>query len=307
MALILNEVYVGYSNLWRYGLNRILRIFPVYWAILGLALLLTVLGADSLFSIGSTKLDMMAKPDSVQELIGNILLVLPWDSQLTISQSWSLRIELVFYLLMVFLVRKWWVVAIWFMISAIYCAYQIHHQVLFLKLYSTVTGASIAFSLGAGIYYLSQKVKLANFHLLIATVFFISHLVFAPSIWNFQHEGQALEMLFQRSHFGLYANVLLAGYVIWAIYSFESKNKIPLLLKSTGQTLGNIAYAIFLIHWIAAVIVINSGVAFDNKQIFVPLALIVTHILAIGFNKFVERPINEKLRDRLRPPRPMIG
>ena len=44
MALILNEKYVGVGSYKKFILSRFYRIFPVYWVVLLVALLLSVIG-----------------------------------------------------------------------------------------------------------------------------------------------------------------------------------------------------------------------------------------------------------------------
>jgi len=247
MTLVINQVYTGYANLWRYGANRFLRIFPIYWAILTLAIVLVVIaGLDPNPHNGPTKFSIMPLPETVSGFLGNYTLLYPWDAKLMISQSWSLRVELVFYLAMIILSRRFWIVCLWFIISVVYCAHLFRENSIFLDLYYTAYGASIAFSVGALVYFLSQKVKLKNLHLYISASLFLIHLIFASKIWSFSTDGIALEMLFRPHHYGLFGNIFLAGYVIWAIYSYEEKNEINPQLKSFGQKMGNIAYAIFL-------------------------------------------------------------
>lgn len=144
MTLILSEVYTGFANSWRYALNRILRIFPVYWAALAIALIVGYLGLETLIK----DIEAAYQPQSATEFIGNFTLVAFWESKLTISQAWSLRVELVYYALMVFLCRDWRIVLIWLFCSILICAYQVNENSVFYLRYSTIAGASIAFALG---------------------------------------------------------------------------------------------------------------------------------------------------------------
>ncbi len=297
MTLILSEVYTGFANSWRYALNRILRIFPVYWAALAIALIVGYLGLETLIK----DIEAAYQPQSATEFIGNFTLIAFWESKLTISQAWSLRVELVYYALMVFLCRDWRIVLIWLFCSILICAYQVNENSVFYLRYSTIAGASIAFALGALVYHLKNRLHLSPIHLYISTIVFFGHLVFASHIWNFPHEALGFTIFFMPHHFGLYGNTLAAAYLIWAIVSVSNISAKSNMVEKVGKPLGNIAYAIFLTHWIAAILIVNLGVNNENKLIYVPLSLVVLHVISFALYRFVETPVNKRLRDRIRP------
>lgn len=302
MTLILSEVYTGFGNSWRYALNRILRIFPVYWAALAITLIFGFSGLQTLIDVGND-IEAAYKPKSITELIGNFTLVAYWKSSLSIFQAWSIRVELVYYALMVFLCRDRRLVLIWLICSVFICAYHINENSPFYLRYSTVAGASIAFALGAAVYHLKKLLRLSTLHLYISSFVFFLHLIFASRIWNFIPDTQNFEIIFVPHHYGIYGNCLAAAYLIWAIASSTQNPSKSDKLEKIGKPLGDIAYAIFLTHWIAAMVVVNLGISGKNKLIFVPLTLIVLHIISFTLFKAVEAPINSRLRDRIRPAR----
>src|SRR5207248_2285953 len=106
MAFILNEKYVGKNNSFRLFItNRFLRIYPTYW----LTLLITFL-----FSV-SFVMQYAQAHYLLYTLVKNIALFPTLDylvylpkiyGGLFVSQSWTLGLELTFYLLAPFFVRK---------------------------------------------------------------------------------------------------------------------------------------------------------------------------------------------------------
>ena len=201
MALILNEVYTGKRNIFRYVLNRVLRIYPLYLA----AFVLSVLVLYAGMSMEYSKI-----PDSPKALFSNLTLLYDWDSVNTVTQSWSLRIELVFYLLMIILCRNFTITIIWFFLSVILTIYLLNQELVFSKYYNTLLGSSLAFSGGSLIYFLKSKMSLQVIHLPISFTLWILHLVFAKSIWRFPEIPSAIHAIFHKHHYGLYANVILS-------------------------------------------------------------------------------------------------
>ena len=117
MSKILNEVYVGKRWFLRYGINRCLRIFPAYLVTLLLTLSAIALYpqvANIQFNAYMTLDEVMSVPTGFWGWAENLSLLYVGDGKLTVSQSWSLRVEIVFYFVMAFLVRRPLLVLVWF-------------------------------------------------------------------------------------------------------------------------------------------------------------------------------------------------
>ena len=110
MTLVLNGSYSGRGGWKRYGLNRLLRIFPPYLFVLLLSLVLVFLApglATVPVAMELTFGQVVRSPDTLGDWFANLTLVLPWSNgNLAVSQAWSLRIELVFYALMIPIVTR---------------------------------------------------------------------------------------------------------------------------------------------------------------------------------------------------------
>lgn len=103
--------------------------------------------------------------------------------------------------------------------------------------------------------------------------------------------------------YGLYGSTVIAGYLLLVIICNDNKTGS---WSQFGKQLGDLAYAVFLLHWVAAALLIALGVGFENKLIFIPLAFLLLNLLAFVLHRTVEKPLNNTLRRRIRGPRSWI-
>ena len=301
MCLVINETYTGPGGIGRYALNRILRIYPIYLLVLGLSILVTI-GFQSVLEQplgnGLTFGKVMPLPESFGDWVANVtLLYLPSGNTFNVSPAWSLRVELFFYAAMLVLTRRVWLVVVWVGASMLYALWLEHQGVFFIDRYTSVFGASIAFSLGASVYYLRQFVRIPDWNIPIATTAYFLHLWFAPDIWGFARNYPTVRWFFESSTFGLYGNVMLGAYLLFAIVSSDRTRPVT---HRIGAIAGNLAYPIFLLHWIAGTIILQTGVSFDEKSVYIPVALLTVNAMAFLAYRWVELPINRGLRARIR-------
>lgn len=119
ISLVLNEKYVKKNNSYELFItNRLLRIFPLYWIILFLTLLssLILYFAGQKNNIITLELIPLLQKDffSILNYLGkNLTLLITWDYFkvqfpyfLAGPQFWFIQIELMFYLIAPFIVRK---------------------------------------------------------------------------------------------------------------------------------------------------------------------------------------------------------
>jgi peptidoglycan/LPS O-acetylase OafA/YrhL len=301
MCLVINETYTGSDGAARYALNRVLRIYPVYLVVLFLSILVTInLGSFLSQPLGNglSFSNVMPLPDSFKDWLANIsLLFTPAGNAFHVSPAWSLRVELFFYAAMLLLTRRLWLVLVWLAASIAYIGWMEHQGVAFMDRYATISGASIAFALGGLVYYLRRFKPLPYWHIPIAVLAYFLHLWFAPDIWGFPRKYQTVQWFFEGNSFGLYGNVILGGYLL---HSIVSRGRSGPMVHKLGGIAGNLAYPIFLLHWVAAALILQSEIAFTDKATFIPAALLLVNLLAYLAYLSVEAPINQKLRDRIR-------
>ena len=300
MALVLNEVYAGQGDTWRYLANRALRIYPPYLAVMLVSVVAAALFAahmDQGVAPGLSMHHVFNQPGNWQDWLGNITLLYPTETSLAVSQGWSLRVERVYYLAMILLVRHLWRVVLWVGLSVVYAIYLDYSEASFYHRYASISGASIAFAVGAALYHLRQRYSLAGWHLPVAAALFFAHLLLAPAHWTDGVQRDGLQWMFTARTYGLYVNLLLGAYLMFAIVSSAEK---PGKLSSFGKILGDVAYAIFLVHWVVALVLVAAGVPFYDRAYFLPVAFVALNLAALAIYLLVEKPVNERLRDRIR-------
>lgn len=303
MSVVLNEVYSARTDTLRYVINRALRIYPPYLATLALTVLAVRVFNGALSAPAGLDMEfqhLVAAPVGANQWLGNLSLAFFYDGPLAISQSWSLQVELFYYLAMVLVVRSRALTLAWLAGSILIALYMDWSGATYYERYMSIAGGSIAFSFGGALYYLLQVHRLKPWHMPVSIVLFLVHVFWARDIWAFGPDTNLLVIVASTSSFGLYGNLALGFYVLYAIVSSTQGRS-----GNTGftRTLGDIAYAVFLLHWLVAFLVVSAGVSFADKAVFAPLSLLLLHIAALAMYFLVEKPVNELFRDRIRPGR----
>ena len=155
MTFILNEKYIGKNGSYKLFItNRLLRLYPVYWTVLLLAVMIAFISALQSSGVDFGKMQpykdyiSTMNPVSLIFLIFTNLFMLFQDtvmflglntstghlfftpdfrqtdpqlySFLMVPQAWTIGIEIMFYLIVPFLVkRKWWVISIIIFLSVL--------------------------------------------------------------------------------------------------------------------------------------------------------------------------------------------
>lgn len=154
MTLIMHQSY-GYTpaGMVRYGLNRWLRIFPLYYLAAACSLGLILL-------IGEAEVrafhESIGLPNDLHELLRNAFLILSINTETRlVPPAWALTVECFFYIVIgLGLSRTRTVTWIWFALSIAYTLYLVAGSASFSYRYYTIAAASLPFSMGALIFHL---------------------------------------------------------------------------------------------------------------------------------------------------------
>ena len=157
MTLIMQNTY-GYTILGiaTYGINRFLRIYPIYWvSILISSALIWLLGSDFSASYKSS----MYLPENFLELFKNIVLFFPLrESPRLTPPAWALTVEIFYYILISLgFSRNKHITIIWFAFSVLYHIFALILDLGWQRRYFTITAASLPFSTGALLFHYRQK------------------------------------------------------------------------------------------------------------------------------------------------------
>lgn len=280
MTRVLHETY-GYSprGFLAYLSNRALRIYPPYWVAVGLSILLLSIFPDVTGKSGW----LVYLPTSAGEYWQNFVLLgmAPGVRPALIPPVWSLRVEVIFYILMgLGLSRSSRSAFAWLGLSVLWTAWAVWSGLLFADRYSTVIGGSLAFSAGAVTYFCS---RFRARWMWIALLLFLPHAIAAPFLWSDVYTA------------GFYASFLLVPCCILALAGWRSDRWAP-----WDRRLGDLSYPVFLLHTHCGYLVTRFS-PWPNYSLFEAflMALPLMHAAGILIQFGVVDPL-EQVRRRLR-------
>lgn len=317
MTLILNEKYIDINNSYRLFIsNRLLKLYPIYWAIVTLILLLSLgsliansfagklhsyfdyyhqYGNMSFFSISYLVITNLA-------LVGqDAIMFLGIDTQtgqffftsdfsktqpqltsfLLVPQAWTLGIEIIFYLIAPFIVRRNFMIFIVlvasFLVKMVLPQFGLDHDPW---TYRFFPAELMFFLLGSVSYKLYRLKKKWRFDKLISVVALtvISLLILFYDFWHFSDKYPFFFILLTLS--------------IPLIFSFTKNLK-------WDTRLGDLSYPIYISHMLVFYAVMNDHFP---KLISRGTTLAICSILfSLLLNKYISSPVEKFRQSRLRP------
>ncbi|MFA6002164.1 MAG: acyltransferase [Thermoleophilia bacterium] len=297
MTLIMQENY-GYntSGLTKYFINRVLRIYPIYWLSIALAAVLIFYVGENFSTAYHQALFF---PQSLYDILRNIFLFFPFtESPRLTPPAWALTVEIFFYIFIGLGISKnKRIVFFWFGISVIY-----HIAVIILggswsDRYYSIAAASLPFSTGALIYHFKNELPSYMKFIDRETQSYLPAVIFCGIIFNWicgYLTGLSTSLFF-------YTNYFLCALMVLALVDRKS---LPYISKKFDNFMGTLSYPMYLVHYQVGlfVIVILGMMDLEIKRpdlllmfASIPLIFIVSWVFA----KAVEQPI-EQLRTRVK-------
>jgi peptidoglycan/LPS O-acetylase OafA/YrhL len=317
ISLVLNEKYIGKNDSYSLFIsNRLLRIYPLYWLMLIVSFLLYLfvfvsskseMGYTMKYILDYIKSDSFNLPTLLLTLFGNLLIIgqdlvyfikiegnklcftenfrldqpLVWK-MLFIPQAWSVSLELMFYFIAPFILRKHLLLIITLIIASLSLrfflyTYGLQHDPWEYRFFPT----ELALFLGGNIsYHIYQKIRSAavNENVLL----FVSSLPFLFLFFlQFRAETEFLKWSF------------------YAIIIFS----IPFLMLATQKIkfdmqLGELSYPIYISHLLILSILGSKQLATIpvNKSF---LTMIFSIAFSLAAMKFVINPIERIRKNRI--------
>lgn len=275
----------------RFYLNRLLRVFPAY-----LAVVILSVAAIALFPGPAAAIHPQCiMPGSLTGWVGNILVIntgtftgyLP--AARLIPSAWSLAVELIYWLVLPLMLGRprlllAWLAASLALLLAIYIA-QMPLQIRYFSLW----GGGAAFAVGACLYHFNLPrfigVQARPFILTAAAIYYAAgNMLFAdPFYW------------------GLFGAVFVNGAIVAACAGLREPVAAGWRAR-TDAFLGNLAYPIFLVHIVVGIVVhgLSMPLALRSPEMLI-LCFALTNIAAYLIWRFVEKPV-EQFRTRVRGP-----
>lgn len=297
MTLILKEKYIGKNDsYWLFLSNRLARIYPTYWLILLLTLLLSSFwfpyGKYSAF-FGETKniISLYATPHNIISdltIIGGVNFTS--IDKLTVGQAWSLAFEILFYIVAPFILKKLRVIIPVFFISIV-CQYLSDHFDT-ANNYNLLTNMFFPsmiwfFLLGVLAYYLYKKINTMRLRhtiaMFITALFMLFTLVYAYLPIGIQ---------IREIHLKDIAYILVLPLAIPFVFLCTSKNKFD-------RFLGDLSYPVYLLHTIVILVLSSNPRLTTNKDFSSVLTILFTIITSVLIVYFFEQPIEKWRQSRL--------
>lgn len=283
MTAGLNDLYTFDAR--RYFTNRLLRLMPLYFVVCLLTLIAVVcLPAEAAAFIGQWQPDLLWR-----DAITNVLVLPlhhPEPHYRLIPTAWSLAVEIEMYVVLFLFVsrsEKHAMVALFF--GLLYHAVCGFYDLPFDYRYFGAPSALFAFSFGALIYFYRKRGLLLNVTPTVA--------VAALAIW-------VVAALVPRTSFienaGYYTDTVLFAVVVTGLANAEAGP----LVRSVDRALGEIAYPVFLVQWLAGFVtalVLMPGAwrGWSLALASIPVTLAASAALAVLNQKIIE-PLRERIR-----------
>lgn len=292
MTAVLNKTYK--FDLKSFALNRFLRLFPVYYLVVCSTLIAFYLlpNAEAFHVVWYAR-------DRIQDIAGN-LAIFPfefYDAYFRIvPPAWSVAVELVcYFLLWLFIARSKQTALITAGVAAIYHVASLALGQDWAARYFPFYAAILPFSIGASIYYFNENISSFNANT-IRRFFFLS-----ATLWviNLIACGQISGL--GGDHFSLffYINLFLLVCMVVPLTTSAFDGQ----LKRIGKVLGDLAYPVFLTHWVVAFII--SSLFLDGQHrgwaVFAASVLpsiLISYAISIAADKLVE-PVRDSVRNRV--------
>jgi peptidoglycan/LPS O-acetylase OafA/YrhL len=294
MTLIMQERY-EYSarGASRYFLNRSLRIYPQYWLICILTILVIAILSEENTALVHPALRF---PHSTHEILSNIFIFGLYPESIhpmarLVPQAWALHVELVFYVLIgLFLGRNLTIAIIWFAASI---AYHVLANIYGMPRYSPVFAASIAFSIGSLLYHIRPMLRdIFPYSPKIMVTITLAYVAFVLISGNIP---------FAETKIPFYLNLIFFVICLYQLSLIPRDNK-----KATAidAWFGDLSYPIYLNHWIVGTIIALTLGVRPSLTLFL-YSIPIVFLLSYASAKFVEIPI-EIVRARIRPSKHQI-
>lgn len=291
MTLILNETYSFQFS--AFAANRLLRLFPIYYIVAISSAIILFLGPNP----GAFHPVWAIDPKlSAEALVGNAVIfpfAFHFASFRLVPPIWSVAVELVNYFLLWLIVarsRKWAVLTALLALS--YHAATFVADMHWSKRYVPFYAALLPFSLGACIYFWRHFLATWSTPAVqrLATVSFV--------IWATNLVSGGLIAGLGGKYFNHFFYMNLVSLCVFvaciATPSFRS------MFSRSGKILGDLAYPVFLIHWIVGYAV--SVLVLEGQRRGLPLlAISALPILAASFSlAWIAEHWFEPLRTKVR-------
>lgn len=304
MTRVMNERY-HYTRSGRlsFALNRFLRLYPQYWAAAGLSLLLIALLGQEMVSTFHKKIVI---PSDTSSMLQNLFMAFPaWNpgtvSPRLVPPTWALTVEIFFYILICLGISSTYRrVKVWFFLSIAYVLYSYAAGMPWLDRYFPMAAASLPFSVGAAIYFISTgragehrggESNLSSMRLFL--------LVLGNCALSMTLSSLGIKQL---ADISFYLNLYLCYRLVLNI---ASGNDIANISTRLDNLIGDFSYPIYLLHWqvglLASFLLYGHAFTEFSPRGLLTLMLAIPMLFATAylFILLIDHPV-QRLRSRVK-------
>lgn len=291
MALIINDKYIGQNGGYKLFItNRFFRIFPAYW------LVLICTYTFNFFFLNENFL-----PHSFLNFIGNFTLILRTDylqlntafrEFLLLPQAYTLVLELCFYLIAPFIVKRNIKFLLWISTFALLARILMY---VILRLYKQpladwiFPGVLIYFLLGIFSYKIYKRIKKKTIPLIISVGMYL--FLIGSTIY---YESLPINLNYKTTVVGKeWFYVFLTMFALPFIFNLTNKIHVD-------RIIGELSYPIYLSHLLVITFLIKVMSVQPNQSSSTLLFISVTTLVSFIIFYFFERPIEKFRQNRLK-------
>jgi peptidoglycan/LPS O-acetylase OafA/YrhL len=296
MTLIMQRNY-GYSasGMIRYGITRLLRVYPTYWAaVLTSIILILLLGEERTTAFHNA----IYLPKSLTEILRNLFLVLPHDYLPRLSPpAWALTVEVFFYAVIgLGLSRNRLITCIWLIVSALYHIIGYYMGLSWGQRFFPIYAAALPFASGAMLYHFRDElIRLLKIPIKSIDPY-LPLILWCAIIINWQL-GDTFH-IWRVKGTGFYINILLCSLMV---ASLIKRPLLPVIPKWLDAKIGDLSYPIYLTHVQMGLIIYTAldvmGLNYGRMDMRILLpALPLVFLFAWFMDMAVSRPV-ERIRE----------
>jgi peptidoglycan/LPS O-acetylase OafA/YrhL len=283
--------------------NRFLRIYPTYWLILIATIVLAYI--FSFAGLGSEPFGirppepsnfwLYASPADIFQdvsIIGRLdYLQLNDDlhQHLAIGQAWTLVLELLFYVVAPFIVRKWRLLTALLVGSLLIRYLVIHHALTHnIPLTDRFFPSELGFFLlGSLAYFLYRRVRTRAIAPRLLTGITLSFVLFTLCYAYLPVDTRVRWMIFRDAYY-----VVSLALAIPFLFLWTKKSRID-------RFIGELSYPVYLTHVTVLTLLLNSPVRHWAGSYIALTTIGVTVVVSLLIVQYFERPIEEARQRRL--------
>jgi len=291
MTLIMQTKYgYTYSGITKYGINRFLRIYPIYWvsALLSIALIWCTSN-----EITSNYHSSIYLPTGFSEFARNLMLFFPFsESPRLTPPAWALTVEIFFYFLIGMGISKTKLISlIWFGLSITYHLSTFLFQLNW-DIFSTIIAASLPFSTGALIFHFKNEVNVTRYFnsLLFGKHKYLPYFLALAILINWAIGY----MLSQSIGLFFYTNYILCAFMVVVLADIKD---LPFISRRFDNWMGDFSYPIYLFHYqigfILIVLFAKFGISLKRPDLILmsaslPVLFLFSWIITVSLEKPIE-------------------